>query len=218
MRCHVFIGPTAFGLDSSLKSTDVEFHEPAQRNDFIKLLPWLARGDHIALVDGRFGDVPAVGHKEILSTLALGHIVWGVSSIGAIRAAEMHSFGVRPFGEVARAFIDTPDLADDEVALNYVPIPPYKSVSEPMIHLRKAIECCVEECGLNPDQASRIRNELSSLWFGYRTWGKLANSLQNNNIPTEWIEHMLSSPNRFQCKNQDFARFLSEKPWRMEDA
>ena len=49
----------------------------------------------IVLIDGSFGKVPAVRHKEILWALAKGIPVFGRASMGALRAAELAGFGMQ---------------------------------------------------------------------------------------------------------------------------
>ena len=64
------------------------------------------------LIDGYFDTVPAVWHKELLHALASDVVVYGASSIGALRAAEMERFGMIGVGEVFAAVRD--GLVDDD--------------------------------------------------------------------------------------------------------
>jgi hypothetical protein len=48
----------------------------------------------IGLIDGYFEVTPTVWHKEILWAMAQGIHVHGSASIGALRAAELCSFGM----------------------------------------------------------------------------------------------------------------------------
>lgn len=50
--------------------------------------------------------VPAVWHKELLYTLQEGVEVCGASSMGALRAAELESFGMLGVGVIFQAYRD----------------------------------------------------------------------------------------------------------------
>ena len=56
------------------------------------------------ICDGVFESQPAVSHAELCRALDGGWAVWGVSSIGAIRAFEMRAEGMRGFGYVYKQF------------------------------------------------------------------------------------------------------------------
>ena len=70
-------------------------------------------------VDGYFGNVPSVWHKEILFALSSGVEVSGAASLGALRAAELHRFGMIGIGCIYRAFRRGIWTDDDEVTKPY---------------------------------------------------------------------------------------------------
>lgn len=73
--------------------------------------------DRIGIVDGYFGNVPAVWHKEILHAIASGVEVSGAASMGALRAAELWQFGMIGQGRIYRMFRYGSLTDDDEVAI-----------------------------------------------------------------------------------------------------
>ena len=84
-----------------------------------------------------FGNVPSVWHKEILFALKSGVAVCGSSSMGALRAAELHAFGMVGFGWVYRAFRRGVLQDDDEVCvLHAVPELNFEALSEAMVNIR----------------------------------------------------------------------------------
>ena len=109
-RC-VFVGPTLTGtkLDGRVKRFG-----PAQLGSIYLA----ARSGYkvIGLVDGIFGNVPNVWHKEILYALDHGCVVCGSSSIGALRAAELHAYGMHGIGLCYRLYKAGVITDDDEVA------------------------------------------------------------------------------------------------------
>ena len=73
------------------------------------------------IVDGYFDTVPSVWHKEILVAMQRGVHVFGASSMGALRAAELHPFGMVGIGQVYEWYRDGTIDADDEVAVAHGP-------------------------------------------------------------------------------------------------
>ncbi|MCC7403520.1 MAG: hypothetical protein IT288_03900 [Bdellovibrionales bacterium] len=72
------------------------------------------RGERIFLIaDGEFDQSLAVTAGEILDILRAGGLVFGSSSIGALRAAELHEFGMIGVGEIYRLIRRTEVFQDD---------------------------------------------------------------------------------------------------------
>jgi hypothetical protein len=92
---------------------------PAARGDVTRAVAEGATA--IGIVDGLFGSVPAVWHKEILFALAAGVRVAGGGSMGALRAAECAAFGMVPIGVVARKFATGAEPDDAYVAQIHAP-------------------------------------------------------------------------------------------------
>src|SRR5215204_2105365 len=91
----------------------------------------------IALIDGAFGHVPAVRHKEILWALDQGVEIVGAASMGALRAAELKGFGMAGHGFVYRWYSATPFADDDEVAVAMAPAElGARAMSEALINMR----------------------------------------------------------------------------------
>ena len=89
----------------------------ASRDSFAEV----ARSDveRIILIDGVFYTQRAVWHRDILYAIGKGIKVFGVSSMGALRAAELFSFGMKGYGWVYRQYIRGVIYGDDEVSLYY---------------------------------------------------------------------------------------------------
>ena len=135
----IFAGPTRWELDGAAAlPPGARWEAPVRRGDLTRLARLHAPGT-IVLVDGLFHHTLAVGHAEIRGALARGWAVYGLGSMGAIRACEMRDLGVRGFGNVYRRFVADPELRDDEVALLHESEPPYRALSEPLLRLVMAI-------------------------------------------------------------------------------
>ncbi len=114
-RC-VFAGPSLSGV-SSIRGVD--FFAPASLGSLY--LAYEKGYRVIGLVDGFFGSVPTVWHKEILHLMKLGVKVVGSSSIGALRAVELETFGMMGVGTVFRLYRRGSILDEDEVCVVHAP-------------------------------------------------------------------------------------------------
>jgi hypothetical protein len=130
----VFVGPTR--LKKSPNRT--HFFAPAALGSVFQAV--LAGYKVICIIDGHFGNVPSVWHKEILFALKSGVAVCGASSMGALRAAELHAYGMIGFGWVYRAFRLGVLQDDDEVCvLHAVPELNFEPLSEAMVNIRSSV-------------------------------------------------------------------------------
>lgn len=93
----------------------MDVRPPARRGDVLTALAGEPRT--LVLLDGLYYTVPAVTHKELLYALDAGVRVIGAASMGALRAAEMESFGMEGVGWVYERFHRGELTGDDEVAL-----------------------------------------------------------------------------------------------------
>ncbi len=112
---HVFVGPTlpADEVRSILPGAIV--HPPVAQGDILRVLHDLPGA--IVIIDGYFDLVPSVWHKEILVALSSGVPVFGAASMGALRAAELHQFGMIGHGRIFERYRDGELEDDDEVAV-----------------------------------------------------------------------------------------------------
>lgn len=166
----LFAGPTlAASAASRLLTRGLRVRPPARRHDVTALIEAHDTPGVIVLADGLFHDTLAVGHAELRDALRGGWRVWGLSSMGAIRAHEMVSLGMRGFGRVFERFQAEADFQDDEVALLHGPAPEYRALSEPLVHLRAAVDHVVAR-GIVDDAAGQaVVADLKARWYGERT-------------------------------------------------
>jgi hypothetical protein len=108
---------------------------PARQTDLLTAAINL-RPDVIGLIDGVFLHSLSVWHKEILYALNHGILVYGASSMGALRAAETAEFGMIGVGEIYRQYASGELQDDDEVALAHASADQgHRKVSEPMVNI-----------------------------------------------------------------------------------
>lgn len=215
-KCWVFVGPTLNGSTKVADTAGVKLLPPVKRGDIDRLVS-SRRPGALAMVDGQFHQCLSVGHAEIRSALAHGWQVWGLSSMGAIRACEMKHMGVRGYGEVFDWFCRDEDFRDDEVALTHFPTPPYLALSEPLIHIRLWLRELVRKRLLTLHQEKRLVDELMTMWFGERTLA-IAREMVVKSIPraVNRIDETLKNFDRFRIKSLDLSNFLQEQPWKQK--
>jgi len=117
-RAVIFAGPS---LPPSTRPSDpaLEWYPPVRQGDVYHAA--LTRPAIIGITDGYFEVTPTVWHKEILWAMAQGIHVYGSASIGALRAAELHFFGMKGVGRIFEAYCHGILSDDDEVAVLHGP-------------------------------------------------------------------------------------------------
>jgi hypothetical protein len=215
-NCFLFAGPSLHCASSAPAGTltaGVCVLPPARYGDVGELIGAREPGV-VVIADGLFEQCLSVGHAEIRDALMRGWAVWGLSSMGAIRAYEMRHMGVRGFGRVYRCFGEHEDFRDDEVALTHEPQPPFRPLTEPLVHLRGWLAELVALNILSRRQGREVCTELMSLWFGARTLA-LARSLVVARVPerAEAVDLSLADFDRFHVKCHDLIEFLGGRVW-----
>jgi hypothetical protein len=114
----VFLGPT-LSVDRARSILAADYRPPAQQGDVLHAV--VAGAAAIGLVDGLFGRVAPVWHKEILWALSRHVPVYGSASMGALRAAELHGFGMIGVGVIFEGYRSGGIEDDDEVTLIHGP-------------------------------------------------------------------------------------------------
>jgi len=211
MKPLIFVGPSLSARASDLIAQhQLDVRPPVSRGDIDQLLDSGFSGPLI-LVDGRFKEVLAVGHAEIRRALEEGCPVYGLSSMGAIRAYEMETLGMQGFGKVFQYFKQEDDFQDDEVALLHGQSPFFYTFSEPLVHFRECVKEYVKNGQLSHDAGATIIATLKGQYFGKRTMDQFCTLMaQHGKIAAEEIPRDFD---RFRIKQQDLVQFLEAAPW-----
>lgn len=154
----------------------------------------LAAGDisTLCLIDGYFDHRPAVRHKELLLLLAKGWRIFGAASIGALRAAEMESFGMIGAGAIFAAFARGSLAGDDEVALIHAgPDRDWRPISIPLVDVRATL-CAARRAGIvGRSDARALLGAAARIHYVDRQWrevcGALADAERRRAFET-WLE------------------------------
>ena len=171
MTVFVFVGPTLEPGDLAAAG-DFACLPPVSQGDVFRAVRRRPRA--IGIIDGYFSGAPSVWHKEILWAMSEGVPVFGSASMGALRAAELHAFGMRGVGKIFEAFRDGALEDDDEVAVVHGPAEiGYLASSEPMVNIRATLALAEAQGVLGPDSRRSLERFAKSLHFGERTWPAL---------------------------------------------
>ncbi len=169
----IFIGPSISKQDASAVFGNALYLPPVSQGDVYKVCqeytPRL-----IGIVDGYFETQPAVWHKEILYALSKGIHVVGASSMGALRAAEMRTYGMVGIGEVYEAYASNLIEDDDEVTIVHAPdMLQYMQLSEAMVNIRKTVAVATQQKIVPPTIGEYIINLAKSMHYKQRCYPRI---------------------------------------------
>lgn len=166
-RTVIFTGPTLAPDQAGTLLPDARILPPIKRGDLALAVEQF--DPHVvAIIDGEFYQSLALSPKEILPWLDRGLRVYGASSIGALRAVELHKFGMIGVGSVFRLFRGGWMQDDDEVALTYCPWT-FEHSSEPLVSTRFALRRAELHNLIQRDERRNIVSKLKALYFPDRT-------------------------------------------------
>jgi hypothetical protein len=162
----LFAGPSLYGQAPDL--TNIIVRGPAAQGDIAQAV--LGGATAIGLVDGNFDSVAAPWHKEILFALSRGIAVLGSSSMGALRAAECASFGMRPIGRIAEAYCSGALDDDAAVALSHGPAElGYPPLTEPLVDVEPTLAKLHQLGLLSKRERGQAWREACRLYFKDRS-------------------------------------------------
>jgi hypothetical protein len=168
MNAVVFAGPS---LPPAFRPSDpaLDWRPPVKQGDVYDAA--LSGPAIIGIIDGYFEVTPTVWHKEILWAMTQGIHVYGSASIGALRAAELHTFGMVGLGRVFAAYRDGILCDDDEIAVLHGPDElGYPTLTEAMVNIRATLDRAVSEGVLDTSLATRFTKLAKSFFYKERSW------------------------------------------------
>ena len=165
----IFLGPS-LAVAEAREILDVIYLPPAKQSDLLSAVTTY-KPDIIGLIDGVFLSLPSVWHKEILYALEQGIVVYGASSMGALRAAETEAFGMVGVGEIYRLYASGELIDDDEVVMVHGPADTgYRPFSEPMVNVRATFALAKDEGIIDSEVFEQLSAIAKSIYFPERTF------------------------------------------------
>jgi hypothetical protein len=152
-----------------------DFRPPVKKGDIYAVLTSSVK--RIIIIDGIFHNQPSVWQREILAALDDGIEVIGASSMGALRAAELHSLGMQGFGTVFDWYRNGVISGDDEVALLHATAEHgYKSFSEPLVNIRYTLSQARTAGVISADDESSLVSYVRELHYPQRSYESVRRS------------------------------------------
>jgi len=173
MNTVIFAGPS-ISHGELRQVTSAKIAPPVKRGD----LHLYAEFDTFVIIDGEFGQNLSVSPKEILRLLDKGKTIVGASSMGALRASELDSYGMIGVGWVYERFARTGVRRDDDVALAYSPLD-FTPVSIPTVDVEYWVTLLREQNLISVAERTTILKTARKIFFAERTKARLLRALSN---------------------------------------
>jgi hypothetical protein len=175
MNAIIFAGPSLPPKLRPPADPSLEWRPPVRQGELYRAA--LARPAIIGIIDGYFEVVPTVWHKEILWAMSEGIHVYGAASLGALRAAELDTFGMQGIGRVYEDFRDGRLEDDDEVAVLHGPEElGYPPVSDAMVDIRATLEAAARSGVIAPALAANLKDIAKGLFYKERSYQAIMQS------------------------------------------
>jgi hypothetical protein len=204
----VFLGPS-LSLADARSLCEADYRPPAAQGDVYRAARAGARV--IAVVDGLFERVPAVWHKEILWALSQGVHVWGASSMGALRAAELASFGMVGVGAVYRRYREG-FASDDAVAVSHAGEEHgHRPLSVALVDIERTLQEASLAGVVTAAEAYLILCQARDLFFPDRAWPRILADTVAAGLDHRSAKHLRAwvLENSFSQKRDDARELLS---------
>jgi hypothetical protein len=175
----VFVGPTLSRdvvAGRLALAPEIVCRGPAGQGDLAAAA--LEGATAIGLVDGRYEDVAAPWHKEVLFALSEGVAVFGGASLGALRAAECAHFGMIGVGAIYERYANGELVDDSAVAQLHGPAElDHMPVTEALVNVEATIQSLFERGLIDPALAGALDASARALFFKRLTYPTLVASV-----------------------------------------
>ncbi|MER8104564.1 TfuA-like protein [Kitasatospora sp. NPDC094016] len=207
MTTHVFAGPTISASRVREILPGAFCHPPVKHGDLLALAA--SPDDTVVIIDGLWHQSAPVRHKEILALLAAGTTVVGAASMGALRAAELASYGMHGVGQIYRDYLTGLLEADDEVAVLHSPTD--QRLSEALVNIRAALTRCTAAGVITGDEAAALLAIARRLPYDRRSWagiGQLARAAYLTDLHDRANEWRKTNPHDLKREDAEAALLL----------
>ncbi|MER5951001.1 TfuA-like protein [Streptomyces sp. NPDC001904] len=204
MTVHVFVGPSCPEPLVLKNYPEFSVHGPVKHGDLFS--PEISSGDVVVVVDGLYHHRLALRHKEILDALSRSTTVIGASSIGALRAAELHPFGMIGVGRVYDWYRGGVFDGDDAVSVAHGETGPLAGINIPLVNLHSAILAALGAGVLRRDEGQRLKARWEQEYYPLRTSERvllLADEVGASAFADWYRERVRHAPDAFDQKQAD---------------
>ncbi len=177
----VFLGPTLPASEAK-RLARCQVRPPARKGDV-----WRATASApsvIVLIDGVFDQDPSVWHRELVDALDSGIAVFGASSMGALRAAELHGEGMVGIGTIYRWYADEEVLDDAYVALLHGTADyGFRPLTVPHVNVRHLAAVARRKRLLTAREAAFLEAASAATHYQARDWPALWSAVEGHWAP-----------------------------------
>jgi hypothetical protein len=165
---HIYLGPSLDIATAKKIFPQAHYHPPIQCGELLRLLRLDPK--RVVIIDGYYEFTPAVWHKEILYVIDQGIEVWGAASMGALRAAELHQFGMKGVGRIFQAFANGELNDDDEVAvLHTFAEDCFQPINDAMVNIRETLLTAYQQNIISKEACEYILLFCKTQFYPYRS-------------------------------------------------
>lgn len=162
----IFLGPS-LPIERAKAILDADYRGPAKKGDFLQLI--LRETEVVGLIDGFFlQDYPPTPIEVYSLVKKKGTVLYGSSSLGALRAVELSKYGMIGVGKIYNLFRRGILDSDDEVAVSFTDYSNYKS--EALIDIRYNLFLAEKKSVIDNQTKKRILKVSRDVYFPYRTY------------------------------------------------
>lgn len=185
----VFVGSTINPTEAKKILPYARYLPPVRCGDILRYLR--LKPKVIAIIDGLFERTGAVWHKEIIFALESGVKVYGASSMGALRAAELYPYGMIGVGDVFSAYRNGLYEDDDEVAVLHADSQgEFAPLTDAMVNIRATIAEAIRQKIITPETGESIINRVKSRFYTERTLEDAIAQTKLQDIAVESLEKL----------------------------
>ena len=146
---------------------DADYRPPVRRDDIKKIIN--SGPDIIGIIEGVFFNSAAVAHREIIEALKNGITVVGGSSMGALRAYELETYGMIGVGRIFEMYKNGVLESDDEVAVTFDP-ETLEPLSVPLVNIRLTLDAAQDAGILTQEQAGAVLDITRKMFYPDRNF------------------------------------------------
>lgn len=157
---------------NSKEDVEVIYKRPIKRGDILDAIK--ENPNIIGIIDGVFHQAPSVAHKEILKAIEKGITVVGSSSMGALRAFELDSLGMKGIGYVYNQYATGKITSDDDVAV-VLDNETLEALSEPLVNMDYVFKFAAKEDIITENDRLDLLKIAKSIYYPNRTYLKILN-------------------------------------------
>jgi hypothetical protein len=175
MTIKVYAGLSLAEADVLNVLPDCEVAGPVKRDD---LLADIEAGIAvIVLIDGKFQQSLAVSAAEILDALRSGVRVYGASSMGALRAAELHPYGMTGHGAIYEMIVSQRWFRDDLLGQTFFE-PSLESASVPYVNVHFGLRELQAQGVVSPAEQALLDEICKGIHFSRRDRSTVAQAIE----------------------------------------